>query len=661
MLREHLVQFLNDIHWNTLYNLEIEEQEGLQHLLEAYMNMNAWIIHFNFPPKFLYIFQNLINQENYATSGETPHLLKENSQVLHVLNSKYPHSQKFHVLLRDLLAGIAYHEYGHSKECPIDKENFAAISQAVSTVLEQESKYNQKILRYIVNMFTDLIVNATLGLRKENRFFRNAIFMFYYSEILLYGKDDLAFCFFLLLNTKLYLFHQPIRDIIEKQIILSMKSDYTNKLKKLLEIFCPFPKTREKMWLGVNLDEDERWKMIQHLGNELIWDEMAYRFTKIMLKFVPDASFLDQQPIPDSIFTKKFFGDSKFRSEVMDEILARKLIKKKALEKQVKEILTQGKYGRKSKRISGKHSRKIKLPPESKPSTLQKDSLSKDQVPTSEKYPGEIDLRFGLASFLPIGVLDALYKYRIKEIQMKFDSMKKSNYTPITWLNRQILSKEDNLMDFDPLMVYFLPDSDDLLLFRKNLPLKGEDLGSIVERGFPNLSIFCDDSGSMGWKPYEGTGEYDAVLIMIYSILNWLKSRPFAASIQYNFTCFSDSTRSSGWIDYYHLNDILPIIFNPEQGGTVLDIEKFTEIINHPKEKVVILITDGEIRNERQILEVLKQVRYKIKFLFVQIGRKSKLAKVLDLSGFAVIQIKDISNLSTIVLDFMKKSYHGRA
>jgi len=236
MLKEHLLEFLNDIHWNTLYNLKINEDDSLRHLIEAYVDMKTWIIHFTFHKNFPDIFQNLLEKDQFATSEEKPHLLCKNSKNLNDLIDKYSYSPQFHILLRDLIGAIAYHEYGHSKECPISHENFSVILQAISTVLEQEKKFNQKTLQYIINLFTDIIVNTSIGLQADKNFFRNGFFMLYYSEILLYGSKDLAFNYFLLLNTKLFQFYMPIRQKFEDMIIINMPTNYSDKLKEMLEI-----------------------------------------------------------------------------------------------------------------------------------------------------------------------------------------------------------------------------------------------------------------------------------------------------------------------------------------------------------------------------------------------------------------------------------------
>ncbi|MHA1758973.1 MAG: hypothetical protein ACTSVV_19565, partial [Promethearchaeota archaeon] len=558
-----------------------------------------------------------------------------------------PDSANFHIILRDLLAGIAYHEFGHSKECPIHNENFSILIQAVSTALEQNQKYNSKSLLYIVNIFSDLIVNTCFGLQEDNYFFRNSKFMFHYSELVLYGTIDLLYSYFILLNLNLYQFHKPIRTTLIEFILPNLPKDYHIKLRELLEIFCPFTEISDKMMKGIKLNENERWKVINFLSETQNWDSMSYEFTRNIIDLIPDPVLLEHQPVPNSIFTKKFKEDASYRNEILEKILNRKM--KKESEEDLKIEIQSSKIKKQSKKPK-KNKNKVKI-------KLKSDSKSEKKERKREKYPGEKNLSYGFASFDSIEFLDALYKYRIKNMEIKIPKLKNEKSLPIGWLNREILTENDNLFDFDPMMVYFLPGSDDLLIYKKSVPITIDERASDREGGFPNLAIFCDDSGSMDWNPLSGAGKYDAVLVTLYSLFEWLQKHQFAASIEYNITCFSNTTRSSGWLNYFNLNNILPIIFRPERGGTQINVKKFKDIINYPKEKVVIIITDGEIFNHKELKKELKRNRNNINLLFVQIDSMSKMAEELKEMGFSVVQIKDISKLSVIILDFVKKSY----
>ena len=77
----------------------------------------------------------------------------------------------------------------------------------------------------------------------------------------------------------------------------------------------------------------------------------------------------------------------------------------------------------------------------------------------------------------------------------------------------------------------------------------------------------------MDWDPLTGNGKYDSLIITIYSLMEWLKSKKFAPVIEYNLTCFSSQTRTTGWIDYFHIHQIFETLFAYEGQSTVLGPE----------------------------------------------------------------------------------------
>ncbi|MHA1253104.1 MAG: hypothetical protein ACTSRP_24175, partial [Candidatus Helarchaeota archaeon] len=553
----------------------------------------------------------------------------KNSIEYQQLNQIFPFL--YHIELYDFLAGISYHEFGHSKECPIDSTNFSIIMQAISTALEQKKRFNQNCLNYIVNLFTDTIVNTIYGLNSKNSFFRNSLFTFYFFELEHFGNFKPDFLLFLLLNVKLYQFDSKIRSEFERKIYPKMFTGFEQTLESLIEIFCPFPEVMENMILGVKLFEDEKWKCINYISDVDNWAEMAYKFTKEIINYIPNDPLPFQQPVPDSYFTKKLKEDNLFRKSILDKIIERKF--NVPINNTIKRKVN-------SKFLKVKENQNTKIESQ------------------QEKYPGEFDFEYGLALYNNFEFLDALYRYRTKDIKFIIPKDRNGVQFPINWFNRKILEENDDITKFDPLNVYFLPNSDDLLLFKKTIPLNYNIAGPSTNKGFPNLAIIYDDSGSMNWEPLTGTGKYDAVIIMIYSLFKWLKIQGFAPVINYNLTSFSTTTRTTGWIDYFHLDKFLKVLFSYEGGETRLDPNIFKNIINHPKDKIIILISDGKISNASELKEILYNYKHKNTFLLIQIGKSSKFANDLKSQGFSVVVIKDILKLSEIVLDFMKKEFN---
>jgi len=315
----------------------------------------------------------------------------------------------------------------------------------------------------------------------------------------------------------------------------------------------------------------------------------------------------------------------------LERIIENKLEKRKKLEKKdIKNFIERGKNGKKKG-----NSKSI-----------------------SEKYPGELSLDKGMKSFDEKEKLNAIYKYRLKKVEISFRETNNSDELPLVWLNRQPIKENSYVSNFDPLNIYFLPNSDELLLYEKKVPYTKNQDSLSDKKGFPDLAIFCDDSGSMDWKIETGDGKYDTLIISLLSLLEWLKDKGFASVIKYNFTFFSNTTRSTGWVDYFHLEEMKKLLFSHEGGQTILNPKKLKNILISKERIITIIISDGIIYNSEKVYNILKKNVNNEDFFFIQIGNESDLSKKLDKNGFNVKIIRDISKLSILILNFLKNSYN---
>ena len=263
----------------------------------------------------------------------------------------------------------------------------------------------------------------------------------------------------------------------------------------------------------------------------------------------------------------------------------------------------------------------------------------------------------GLIFANPNAIYDSLYRQRIKQMEVKLKSTDEKSQLIYGWMNREQIKENETFKDFDPLKTISLPDSDDVLLYRKTQPLIDENAGSKPIQTFPNLALICDNSGSMDWDPLTGTGKYDSLIITVYSLLEWLKKKKFAPVIEYNLTCFSSTTRTTGWIDYYHIQQLFEVLFAYEGQSTEMDINILEDILVSPKDKAIGLISDGEIANYIELKILLEKYKNKLKFILIQIGTESKFMEEIEKLGLPAIMIDNINDLSKIVLTFVEKVY----
>lgn len=603
-------------------------KKRLNHLIEAYVDLKNWIINCTIQPDFINLFNKLHDEHKLFDFYENGYL--QNDLKPQLDNKKNPFF-KYPENLYIFLSGIAYHEFGHSKECPIDSDNFSKILQAVSTSLEQNNIFNEELTYYIINLFSDLVINTIYGLEKSNSFFRNSIFTFFFSEIIFFNSSDTIFNLFVLLNLKLLIYDIEFRNKMEDLIIKTLPKDFEKKIKELIRIFCSEKNIIENLWLSIEPNENDKWKIINKISNSNEWDSMAYEFTQILSDYISEDSSINKKTLEDSIFTKKMRKDQKFRKDILERIIENKLEKRKKLEKKdIKNFIERGKNGKKKG-----NSKSI-----------------------SEKYPGELSLDKGMKSFDEKEKLNAIYKYRLKKVEISFRETNNSDELPLVWLNRQPIKENSYVSNFDPLNIYFLPNSDELLLYEKKVPYTKNQDSLSDKKGFPDLAIFCDDSGSMDWKIETGDGKYDTLIISLLSLLEWLKDKGFASVIKYNFTFFSNTTRSTGWVDYFHLEEMKKLLFSHEGGQTILNPKKLKNILISKERIITIIISDGIIYNSEKVYNILKKNVNNEDFFFIQIGNESDLSKKLDKNGFNVKIIRDISKLSILILNFLKNSYN---
>ncbi len=619
-MQKHISAFFHDIGWESIYNFTLTHKQDLDQYLEAFIDMESWTININYSINIFQEFAKLISEHQLTSQLERPLYLEKNCSILNELDHHHP--WEFHAEFYEMIGEILLHETGHSQECPIDNDRFAEIIHAITTALHEKKKAGIRNVIYVANQFTDLIVNVINGLEPSNRFVRNGFFLFYFLELVHQNNFDISFGLFLLTNIKLILHSQNLAKKLEKEIIPRLFSGYEELLNKLVRIFCPYDEILEKINQNKTLTENQRWKIINYLTISESWEELAYDYALIIADYLEENEETPIQNIPLSSFTYDFLHNKEYRKEINDNIIDSQLTHE--------ELNNIGNF--------------------------QQSGISiKNRI--DKPYPRYGDLQIGQLLLEDVDYLDCLYRQRLQRIELRNLQKTKSKQNPVIWLNRSIMTDYDNIMDFDPLNVFFLPNSEELLLYKKSLPLDPEFIGSKDMKSFPNLAIIYDDSGSMNWDYHTGTGKYDYLIIMIYSIWKWLSNQSQSPVIEYNLTAFSSTTRSSGWIDYYHFETLLKLLFNKESQGTLLDPKELEKILCYPREKAVLLISDGEISSSSKILKLLKQYKSQISFLMIQIGSMSKFARKLLDFGFQVQIVKKAEDLRGLALDFLKKVY----
>ncbi|HHF97979.1 MAG TPA: hypothetical protein ENL39_00620 [Candidatus Aerophobetes bacterium] len=230
-----------------------------------------------------------------------------------------------------------------------------------------------------------------------------------------------------------------------------------------------------------------------------------------------------------------------------------------------------------------------------------------------------------------IEVTKTLYEMLAPEIPIQVATEKKGRAFPVVPFDfepfdPQIHSRED--IDLGGVLVDaespFLP----LINFRVpryhydiSIPYRSERKGA-----FPDICFLIDTSASMAddvenkiaiptvsmirqmirSRFYFGEGKcswsdkskYHHVLLGFNGAIKWLTSQGIAPYIHYNVITFSRNTLTSGWREYYELDECKKIAYLPQFDTTIIDHRVIESQLLKKKEPfILIILSDGEIFN----------------------------------------------------------------
>ncbi len=175
----------------------------------------------------------------------------------------------------------------------------------------------------------------------------------------------------------------------------------------------------------------------------------------------------------------------------------------------------------------------------------------------------------------------------------------------------------------------------------------------------PDLAFILDSSGSMGYDPFAGTGEYDLLLRTVFGVFHWLKEQGLATFLKYSALNFSTRTVYSGWKDWINRSDLHQTLFDYQGGKTALDLNVFHRLVQESiRPFTAFMISDGEVKKPGEVVAfVRKNFSPPQGFVLVQVGAMSRLGHGLESHGFKVHVIEDFHDLGGLVLGEIKQRY----
>jgi len=185
-----------------------------------------------------------------------------------------------------------------------------------------------------------------------------------------------------------------------------------------------------------------------------------------------------------------------------------------------------------------------------------------------------------------------------------------------------------------------------------------------IKERLPDIMFLFDCSGSMS----DGYGEhvfdanwgmeskYHYALLGAFGALKWLKSERIAPYLKYNVTLFSNRTRTSGWKGYHEMEKAIEKFWEPEFGGTEIDMEVLTPELNVPP-SVIIFITDGQIFEWSSIKDDFRMKTKKHMISYIEIKDRTNTGKDLKEWGCPVYHISKKEDLQGLIIDLTKQSF----
>jgi len=258
--------------------------------------------------------------------------------------------------------------------------------------------------------------------------------------------------------------------------------------------------------------------------------------------------------------------------------------------------------------------------------------------------------------------MDTLYRSRATNVNLKSDTIDRPGEAlDISHMNREELSDflpGLNSVDWGATRIQ---TNGDLQFYLKKLPITDQTSAKFENKGFTDLLLVLDSSGSMGWDPIIGSGPYDSLLRAIYSVFIFLEKSKKAAFMRFAVINFSSVTLETPWYCFAELKKIKKAIFHHQRGGTKLDCHTLRKIADTSKDRFIcLMVTDAKIGNATEVVQTVQYLTQKNhRFVLIQIGSQNPMTEQIRLLGekVGVHVIRDHRQLNDLCLDYTKKHW----
>jgi len=262
---------------------------------------------------------------------------------------------------------------------------------------------------------------------------------------------------------------------------------------------------------------------------------------------------------------------------------------------------------------------------------------------------------------LPYDALDAFYRNRTADVQVQSETAQRPGMAmEIAFMAREeVGSATPNFSRIDWGATRFDP-SGKVRLYQKAVPVLDEAPVKTEMRGFPDLLLVVDSSGSMRWDPAQGKGPYDSLLRAVYSVFEFLERCGKARHMRFAAINFSAKTVGTPWCGGYHdLRKVKEALFAWQGGGTKLDCAALDRLAASSLDRFLcLMITDSQISNAKEVVPAIaRMVSHGNPFILIQIGKDTPMAQDVRGLGVPVHVIPGPAQLQGLCLECARANY----
>jgi hypothetical protein len=567
---EFVRRFLEKEGWDVLYKLSIT-RENTPQLIEASINKDTWDIRLTLDHNFEAEIRKIVEEEK-----------------INIVNPE-----------KKIVAAALKHEKSHWEVCPIDIEYLEAILDGTSRGLKNSGLFDDNEIKeytpYVVNMFTDIIVNSVIGLKEYEKDFLEGIELFYLKEAYLARKSNnepYYYAIFVDTQMKMYQNSDRARELAKK--FIKDYSEVEKASRSAIKIFTN-EHIGEKMFEG-KADETDKKFAIKALEDRLKWKEKARDFAYLMSKYVKNNLDDIKMRIPLTPLIDKMMKDKDFRREVI----------RKGLERGSSLLYVDNfeRFDEIYKKVASEIVIEFLEKNEEAPK-LPIFYMKRKRVEENDSFE---EIEWGRTIFVDVGEQEEVWLFK-RESPYEID-----------------LECTSDSGSFEDLL--FIVDTSSSMGW-SGRPLDGSKYDMALRAIYSVLSYL----EKIGKAPYLKYG-----LIMF--------SDP-------------GKTGWSGWKSYNELDELKRHLFEDYHGGTtILDADKVEKAYSSKHDNFLVLMTtDGEIFNSEAKEACRKVIENGNDFVIFQTMSRSEFAEYMEKHGAAVVYVDKPEDLVGLVLRKVGEKY----